>query len=340
MTDVHGDVWARGARYDHAVNVATGGPPDWLRALLRRELDDEALTAYPDERAAAEAIAFRHGRAPEEVVLLNGAAHGFALVAQVLAPRRPAVVHPQFTEPERVLGGGVEQLVLRDPYTLERAAVDKDIDLVVVGNPTNPTGVLHPRGAIRGLVREGRTVVVDEAFMDFIPGEPETLAGEGGAGVIVLRSLTKILAVPGLRVGYLMADAALAERLRSARSAWPVNGLALAVARATALHPERLVPVAERAARDRAALGAMLAAQLPDARVYPGAANFLLVALPPDGPDALTTAAGLRDAHGIAIRPASTFPGLSAHHVRLTPRGGEHDARLVAALRTAVADGR
>ena len=358
MTDVHGDVWARGARFDHAVNVATGGPPDWLRALLRRELDEDALTAYPDERAAAEAIAFRHGRAPEEVVLLNGAAHGFALLAQVLAPRRPAVVHPQFTEPERVLGDAVERIVLSDPYALEGAAVGKDIDLVVVGNPTNPTGVLHPRAAIRGLAGEGRTVVVDEAFMDFVAGEPETLAGEGGAGgasatggvggaggasdtgVVVLRSLTKILAVPGLRVGYLLAEAALAERLRAARSAWPVNGLALAVARAAALHPERLVPVAERAARDRAALGAKLAAQLPGARVHPGAANFLLVALPPDGPDALTSAARLREAHGIAIRPASTFPGLGTHHVRLTPRGGEQDARLVAALRATVAEGR
>ena len=373
MTDVHGDVWARGARFDHAVNVATGGPPDWLRALLRRELDEDALTAYPDERAAAEAIAFRHGRAPEEVVLLNGAAHGFALLAQVLAPRRPAVVHPQFTEPERVLGDAVERIVLSDPYALEGAVVGKDIDLIVVGNPTNPTGVLHPRAAIRGLAGAGRTVVVDEAFMDFVAGEPETLAGEGVAGgeggasdtggvggdsgasdtggvggeggasdtgVVVLRSLTKILAVPGLRVGYLLAEAALAEQLRAARSAWPVNGLALAVARAAALHPERLVPVAERAARDRAALGAKLAAQLPAARVHPGAANFLLVALPPDGPDALTSAARLREAHGIAIRPASTFPGLGTHHVRLTPRGGEQDARLVAALRATVAEGR
>ena len=94
--DIHGDVWARGARYDHAVNVATGGPPDWLRALLRSELD-EALSAYPDESAAAEAIAYRHGRSPKEVVLLNGAAHGFALVAEGLgaaaAGRRPPAVH-------------------------------------------------------------------------------------------------------------------------------------------------------------------------------------------------------------------------------------------------------
>ena len=71
--DVHGDAWARGARADHPVNVATGGTPDWLRSLLRSELDG-ALSSYPDEIAATAAIARRHSRDPAEVVLLNGAA--------------------------------------------------------------------------------------------------------------------------------------------------------------------------------------------------------------------------------------------------------------------------
>jgi histidinol-phosphate aminotransferase len=327
--DVHGDVWARGARQDHAVNVATGGPPDWLRALLRRELDD-ALAAYPDERSAAEAIAFRHGRHPDEVVLLNGAAQGFSLVAQVLAPKWPAVVHPQFLEAERALPGAV-RIVLPVPFALQDADIHAATDLVVVGNPTNPTGVLHPRAAIRALAAPGRTVLVDEAFMDFVPGEPESLANGGAADedVIVLRSLTKILAVPGLRVGYLLAPAPLAARLRGARPPWSVNALALVAARAAALHPERLVPIAERATRERAALRRALA---PHLCVHPGAANFLLAELPPDGPDALATAQRLRADHGIAIRPASAFPGLTGHHVRLTARGGPHDARLVAAL--------
>jgi histidinol-phosphate aminotransferase len=332
--DVHGDVWARGARADHAVNVATGGPPDWLRALLRRELDD-ALAAYPDETSTAQAIAFRHGRDPDEVVLLNGAAQGYALVARALAPERPAIVHPQFLEAERVLPGAA-RVVLGAPFTLDGARIPGDADLVVVGNPTNPTGVLHRREDVRAL---GRTVLVDEAFMDFVPGEPETLAGTRDDHVIVLRSLTKILAVPGLRVGYLLAPASLAARLRAARPSWPVNGLALVAARAAALHPERLVAVARRAQADRAALHRALDGLL---RVHPGAANFLLAELPGDGPDAIGAAHALRARHGIAIRPASTFPGLDAHHVRLTARGGDQDARLVAALAglRAPADGR
>ncbi|HEX5923601.1 MAG TPA: Rv2231c family pyridoxal phosphate-dependent protein CobC [Baekduia sp.] len=331
--DVHGDVWARGACADHAVNVATGGPPDWLRALLRSELDG-ALSAYPDETAAAMSIAHRHGRDPDEVVLLNGAAHGFTLIVETLEARRPVVVHPQFTEPDRTLaatGCPAAPVILSDPYTLDTAAIPGDADLVVIGNPTNPTGVLHPRAAIEAIMKPGRVVVVDEAFMDFVPEEPESLASSKDEGLIVVRSLTKILAVPGLRVGYLLAAPELARRLRDRRQAWPVNGLALAAARAAADHPERLHEAARRAQTDRAALHAAVTAALRDARVHDGAANFLLVELGP-GEDATALAYALREHDGIAVRPAATFPGLTKRHLRVTARGGEADLRLVAAL--------
>jgi histidinol-phosphate aminotransferase len=331
--DVHGDAWARGARADHAVNVATGGPPDWLRTLLRAELDG-ALSAYPDETAAAAAIARRHGRDPGEVVLLNGAAQGFTLIAETLGARRPAVVHPQFTEPDRALaaaGSPAASVILSDPYSLDPAAIPDEADLVVIGNPTNPTGVLHRRAAIKAIMKPGRTVVVDEAFMDFVPGEPESLAASKDEGLIVVRSLTKILAVPGLRVGYLLAPPSLAQRLRDRRQAWPVNGLALAAAHAAADHPERLHATAQRAQADRAALHAAVAAALPDARVHDGAANFVLAELGP-GQDATALAHALRDQDGIAVRPAATFPGLTERHLRLTARGGEEDLQLVAAL--------
>ncbi|WCB93029.1 putative aminotransferase [Baekduia alba] len=327
--DVHGDAWARGAAADHAVNVATGGPPAWLRAALAEELAT-AVAAYPDEREAVEVVARRHGRATDEVVMLNGAAHGFQLVADVLAPRRPVVVHPQFTEPDRALGGRARHVLLPDPYDFDPEAVPDDADLVVIGNPTNPTGVLHPADAITALVRPGRTVVVDEAFMDFVAGEEASLAARATEGLVVLRSLTKILGAPGLRVGYLLAPPDLAGALRARRQAWPVNALALlAVEHAT---PERLRPIAARARADRRALEAALQRALPLGRVhvYPGAANFVLVELATR--DALALAHDLRDQLGIAIRPASTFPGLTPRHVRLTARGGETDARLIAAL--------
>ncbi|MFI8976470.1 Rv2231c family pyridoxal phosphate-dependent protein CobC [Nocardia asteroides] len=169
----HGDVDARPGMLDFAVNVRGTAPPAWLRDRLATRLDD--LGRYPsaaDEAAARAAVAARHGRRPDEVVLLAGAAEGFALLPR-LAPRLAAVIHPSFTEPELALreaGVPVTRVVLQPPYTLDPALVPEDADLVVLGNPTNPTSVLHPAAMIHALRRPGRTVVVDEAFADAVVG--------------------------------------------------------------------------------------------------------------------------------------------------------------------------
>ena len=214
-----------------------------------------------------------------------------------------------------------------DAHTFDLIRGQVFVDVLTIFRGENH--VLHPRALLQSLVKHGRVVVVDEAFMDFVPGERESLASVRQPGLVVLRSLTKILAVPGLRVGYLLAEPELARRLRVARQAWPVNTMALVAARETTA--ERLAPIAARAHADRAALARALEAALPGATVHDGAANFVLVELP-HGSDALDVATRLRAHDGIAIRPASSFPGLTSRHVRLTARGGETDARLVAAL--------
>ena len=86
---------------------------------------------------------------------------------------------PSFTEPEAALqaaGVPVEHVVLAPPFGMDAVEVPDEADLVVVGNPTNPTSVLHPREHILRLRRPGRVVVVDEAFADAVPGERESLA--------------------------------------------------------------------------------------------------------------------------------------------------------------------
>src|SRR5690606_21216488 len=85
-------------------------------------------------------------------------------------------------------------------------AVPDDADLVVLGNPTNPTGVLHPAEDILRLRRPRRVVVVDEAFMDTVEGETESLAGHRRRGLLVVRSLTKHWSIPGIRAGYVLGS--------------------------------------------------------------------------------------------------------------------------------------
>ncbi|MEV0686815.1 Rv2231c family pyridoxal phosphate-dependent protein CobC [Nocardia sp. NPDC050378] len=186
----HGDVEARPGMLDFAVNVQGTAPPAWLRDRLTDRLTD--LGRYPDageELAARTAVAARHGRTTDEVLLLAGAAEGFAMLPR-LRPRLAAVIHPSFTEPELALreaGIPVTRVVLERPYTLDPARVPDEADLVVLGNPTNPTSILHPAETIRALRRPGRIVVVDEAFADAVAyrrasaGSPTARHEAGGA---------------------------------------------------------------------------------------------------------------------------------------------------------------
>src|SRR5690606_36327675 len=102
------------------------------------------------------------------------------LLARALQPRHAVVVHPQFTEPEaalRAAGHRVDRVVLPPPYHLDPALVPATADLVVLGNPTNPTSVVHPADTVASLARPGRVLVVDEAFADTIHPDPVELAG-------------------------------------------------------------------------------------------------------------------------------------------------------------------
>ena len=331
----HGDGDVRPGDADHAVNVIAGGPPPWLRDALHAALDAHA-DRYPDDHAARTALAASHGRAPDEIVPTNGAAEALWLLPAALRPRLAACVHPAFTEAEAALRahGVPVARVQCDPergFALDPAAVPDDADLVVLGNPASPSGTLDRAAALLALRRPGRVVVVDEAFMDLVPGEPASLVRQPLDDVLVVRSLTKALAIPGLRAGYAVAAPPLATMLRAVRPPWSCNALALAALAAAARRPAELAAAAERAQTERQDLERRLAA-LPHVRTWPAAANFVLVEVP-DGP---ALVAALRE-RAIAVRPAASFPGLGANHLRITARAPEQNARLVAALAEALA---
>ncbi|WP_327066606.1 Rv2231c family pyridoxal phosphate-dependent protein CobC [Kitasatospora sp. NBC_01302] len=332
----HGDAEVRApGLVDLAVNVRTGTPPSWLRTALAEALGD--LAAYPEQTTARAAVAARHGRPVEEVLLTAGAAEAFVLLARTLRPRHAVVVHPQFTEPEAALrdaGITVHRALLRpeDGFRLTAGAVPEEADLVVIGNPTNPTSVLHPAAGLIALARPGRTLVVDEAFMDTVPGEPASLASlrELPGQVVVLRSLTKTWGLAGLRIGYLLAPPALVAELARSQPLWPVSSLGLLAAELCSA-PAALAEAeaaAGRLAEDRGYLLKRLA-ELPGIRVHgEPAASFVLIRLP--GAD------GVRErlrAAGFAVRRGDTFPGLGRDWLRLAVR----DRATVDAFRAALA---
>ncbi|GAA4598763.1 histidinol-phosphate aminotransferase [Actinoplanes octamycinicus] len=338
--DHHGDAEVGAGLVDLAVNVRHQPMPAWLADPIAASLS--RLAAYPDATGATAAVAARHRRDPAEVLLTAGAAQAFVLLAQALrGARRPTVVHPQFTEPEAALrnaGHRVERVLLReaDGFRLDPALVPDDADLVFVGNPTNPTSVLHPAEDLAKLARPGRVLVIDEAFADTtyrkgLPGEPESLAARRDLpGLVVLRSLTKTWGLAGLRIGYLLGPAELVLRLAAALPLWAVSTPALAAATACAS------PVAVAAEREiAAALAAERAHLLERLREVPKvtvagdpASAFVSVRTP--GADQVRAELRRR---GYAVRRGDTFPGLGPDWLRIAVRDTATTDRFVQTLR-------
>lgn len=336
----HGDAETGPGLVDLAVNVRLPAPPRWLQDALAASLVD--LAAYPDPTRARAAVAARHHRPPEEVLLTAGAAEAFVLLARALRPRHAVVVHPQFTEPEAALAAGghtVDRVLLHEddgfrlcPYGPQVPhAIPADADLVVVGNPTNPTSVLHPADDLARLARPGRTLVVDEAFMDAVPGEPESLAERRDLpGLVVVRSLTKTWGLAGLRIGYLLAAPDVLAPLAAAQPLWAVSTPALVAAgRCSAPAAVAEAELRARAAvLDREHLVTGLR-HLGAAVVGEPRAPFVLVRLP--GADALR---GRLRERGWALRRGDTFPGLGTDWLRIAVRSRDVTDAFITDLTT------
>lgn len=320
----HGDEDLAPGLIDLAVNVHPAA------AWFLDEIIAEAGSwgSYPDPSVARRGLAAHHGIAPEQVLCTAGGADAFTLVMRAFPRARTCIVHPQFTEPEqaaRVVGHTVTRVLLRpdEGFRLDPTRIPSNAELVVIGNPTNPTGVLHCAEEIRSLVKPGRTVVVDEAFMDFVV-DGASLISPRMDGIVVVRSATKMWGIPGLRAGYLVSSPEVIAAMGDLQEPWAVSAPAL---RAMELIND---PRADRHAAQ--------VARLTDARravlVHELAAAGFPVAAPSRAPFVLVDAARLMDPvgalarQGFAVRRGDTFPGLGPGWIRLAVREEETSRRI------------
>lgn len=322
---------------DFSANLNPLGPPEWLRAVISSHIG--ALVHYPDPDCTAlvEAAVRRYGVANDEVIAGNGSAEILSVLPRVLGKPRAVIPVPAYVDYARsaALGGMcVESLPLREDegFQLDFRALEAALrgdEAVFIGRPNNPTGHVCDASALRKLAaRHPATVfVVDEAFGDFVEGF-DSLTRERRANVIVLLSLTKAFAIPGLRLGCAVADAAIAKRVRELLPPWSVNTLAQAVGVVALADAEYLSRSRSFVREQREALFAELGA-LPGLHVYPGEADFLLVR---SAMDSVLLAEQLLT-KGIAIRVCANFEGLDARFFRVAVRTTQENARLCEALR-------
>lgn len=322
---------------DFSASVNPLGPPDSVLLTLRAALP--TVRQYPDPGCVvlAERLARLHGVEPGAVVVGNGSNDLIYALARALRPRRVAIVEPTFTEYLRasLLAGARAEHWLPQGSEFQPAPFDPcGADALWLGNPNNPTGHLWDRRQLETWVAANPTVrfVVDEAFLPFVPDE----AAHGLANatvrlgnLVVLRSFTKVYALPGLRLGYLVTRPELAAEVRRQTVPWSVNTLAQA-AGLTALEDDGFL------ARTHAWLGAELPAQLhrlnalrPLLEAVPSAANFVLLRL--KGMTSHEVARRLL-ARGMAVRDAANFVGLDDRYLRVAVRSADENRRLVETL--------
>ena len=332
----HGDQDVVPGLVDLAVNVRDTTPPAWLQEILITGASQWA--SYPDASKAREAIAARH-RVPVDMVLPTaGGAEAFTLIAQAYGPATATVVHPQFTEPEQALrnaGWKINRLLLTaaEGFSLTSALPHLQSDnsaLIAIGNPTNPTGVLHSSRSIKSLVAPKRIVLVDEAFMDAVPSETESMISSDMTGILVIRSLTKTWSLAGVRAGYVVGDPKLIAQLAAVQPPWSVSTPAADAM--IACSSDTALAEADAWARALLAPRQQLLAQLREAGfpvVGAPATPFLLINCATLGDIPVREA--LADL-GFAVRRGESFPGLGTSWIRIAQRDEATMTSFVTAL--------
>ncbi|GAB7514520.1 cobyric acid synthase [Bilophila wadsworthia] len=344
---------------DFSVNVRPEGPPEFIRAALFRAMT--ALAAYPSPHAeeAMLAAARHHGMDASRFVFGSGSNELIHALARVLRKRGVSsvrVVEPAFSEYAiacrlagikaiPVWGGIIEknQCVPTTDTGKDEAVPTRDLldaltdapegSAVFLANPGNPSGLFRtPEECLRLMSsRSDLLWIIDEAFVEYAGTETEaSVLQRLPKNGIVLRSLTKFHAVPGVRLGYLAADAELAQAIRDELPAWSVNAFALAAAQAVFADTSDFTAQtrAENAER-RADLAAALSS-LPGIEVYPSAANYVLFRWPGAPRNLLDI---LLKRFGIAVRDCSNYHGLKdGSWFRAAVRFPEDHRRLAEAL--------
>ncbi|MDR3565039.1 MAG: threonine-phosphate decarboxylase CobD [Negativicutes bacterium] len=331
---------------DFSANINPLGFPDSARLAVAEALP--YIIHYPDAEAAVlkEAIGRRFGMNTEQISLGNGAAELLYVLCHMTRPQRVLIPAPTFSEYERAArasGAAVEYLYL-DPATDFAIPVEEvvshlaEVDILFLCNPNNPTGRIMPRCEVEKIIAAAASknvrVVLDESFLEFLPDEANYSCRSllaSYANLVIVQSLTKFYALPGLRLGFVLADKTTCELLDKGKDPWNVNSLAQAAgAAALADDGYRAASLAIVSSAREAFCAALR--EIPGFRPLSATANFLLVSIAGSGYSASQLRQALL-AVGVLIRDCSNYVGLSDDYIRLAVKLPQQNEQLLTCLR-------
>lgn len=224
---------------DFSANLNPFGPPSWLQDALNEHY--ETITRYPEPTYSnsSASVAEHEGIDQDKVLLTNGGAEAVFLVAKYFEKGKALIAHPTFLEYERACHHyhiDVEDILIghESGFTLPVQLIREKFiekDVMFLCRPNNPTGTVIAEEDLQLLLEAGKKtgtyVVVDEAFVDFLTTSIPTLTTwlSSYPNLILLRSLTKMYTIPGLRIGYIMAHPTIINVLKNEQIPWSINSL-------------------------------------------------------------------------------------------------------------------
>ncbi len=340
---MHGaDVWRNGKPLnviDFSSNVNPLAPPRGLLQYLRKIVSLSRYYPEVDAISARIALANFHGLNPKNIVVGNGANELIHLVTSAFPKGKALILAPTYSEYEQAaIGHGLEPYfhITKYPFDMDLSDVNlqEGTSLIYLCNPNNPTGKVIKRDAIidfqRKASRAGAVLVVDEVHMDLSDLEKESVIHEELENTVVLRSLTKLLGIPGLRLGYSISSPTLTSKIDLVRPAWNVNVLAIEVTK-NWLDPSFIQRSKSYASRERAYISNELKKLGFD--VIQSNADYVLARI------SWTTSGELKRRlleKGFLIRDASTIMGLDNHYVRIGALSHNKNRKLIQAIKELV----
>ena len=320
MIEGHGDDLYRydNIKMNFSSNIYNGTDLSALNAYLCTRLD--AIRTYPEPSAASleQMIALECGISPDEVLVTSGAVDAIYLIAQTYRHEGTChILQPTFREYE-------------DACRVFGYQESEEGALCWLCNPNNPTGDVLPAEDVLALAERHRLLIVDQSYEDYTMApllRPADVVGSDN--VILLHSMTKRYAVPGLRLGYVTASSAIISRLREQYRPWAINALSLEAGKWLVQRGVTAIPDLPSYLAETQRLRAMLN-EVEGIEAQDTLTNFFLCTI------RQTTAAQLKEylahEHGILIRDASNFTGLTPHHFRIATQSPAENDALVAAI--------
>lgn len=319
---------------DFSSNIPGGIDHEDLFQHLSQTLRQVEDYPSPDASPLAEALAGRLMIQQNEIAVTNGATEAIYLTAQAFKGSNSAILIPTFSEYEDacILHGHTVKHI----FSLDD--MPRNVQMLWLCNPNNPTGNVIPRDTIRSFIEKHNNIlfVIDQSYESLTPhallSSPEAVTLPN---VILIHSMTKEYAIPGLRIGYLTANSSLLRQIASQRMPWSVNQVAINAGlfllkqyNDSPFYLDDLIEERAYLARQLAAMGGF--------DPWPSETNFLLVQLRIGKSKALKK--WLAEQHHLLIRDCSNFAGLDDRFFRIAVQKPEENERLLDALETWISE--